>query len=66
MAASDQRVVVTDLRIPFLRLVFFFVKATLAAIPAAIIVAFLVAIVSAFLAAIFGAHGGFVMQRWSF
>jgi hypothetical protein len=34
---EQTRMVITDLRIPFLRLVLFFVKAGLAAIPAAII-----------------------------
>jgi hypothetical protein len=34
---EQTRIVITDLRIPFLRLVLFFVKAGLAAIPAAII-----------------------------
>jgi hypothetical protein len=35
-----QRIVIVDLRIPFFRLVMFFIKATLAIIPAAIVVGF--------------------------
>jgi hypothetical protein len=66
MNEPAQRLVLVDLRIPFFRLVLFFVKAALAAIPAAIIVGFLVMIVTAFFAAFFGAHGGWVVQRWTF
>ena len=40
MSDTAQRFVIVDLRIPFVRLVLFFVKAALAAIPAAIIVGF--------------------------
>jgi len=42
MNGPAQRIVVVDFRIPFFRLVFFLVKATLAAIPAAIIVGALI------------------------
>lgn len=65
MNGPDQHFVLVDLRIPFFRLVLFFVKAALAAIPAAIIVGFLVMVVTAIIAAIFG--GGsmdFMMGRW--
>jgi hypothetical protein len=70
MTASDMSapapqgsMVLVDLRIPFLRLVFFFVKAALAVIPAAIIVSFLAMMVAMIMAAIFGeAH--FMMRRW--
>jgi hypothetical protein len=37
---DGQRFVMVDLRIPFFRLVMFFIKAGLAAIPAAIVVGF--------------------------
>jgi hypothetical protein len=40
MNENGQRMVIVDLRIPFVRLMLFFVKAALAAIPAAIIVGF--------------------------
>jgi len=63
MADSDQRIIITDLRIPFIRLMFFFVKTALAAIPAAIIVGFIVMVVTATIAAFFGGPG-FMMQRW--
>jgi hypothetical protein len=58
-----QHIVVTDLRIPFIRLVMFFVKAALAAIPAAIIVGLLLMVLSVLVAAIFGTPH-FVMRRW--
>jgi hypothetical protein len=66
MNDSTQRIVVVDLRIPFVRLVMFFIKATLAAIPAALVVGFLLMLVTALIAALFG-HGGFdVLRQWSF
>jgi hypothetical protein len=54
MDGPEQRVVVIDLRIPFFRLVAFFVKATLAAIPAAIIVSIIIFVLSAIFVALFG------------
>jgi len=45
MNEPGERVVIADVRIPFFRLVLFFIKAALAAIPAAIIVAVLAGIV---------------------
>ena len=66
MTGPDQRIVVTDLRIPFLRLVVFFVKASLAAIPAAIIVAFVIMLLAAIVAALVGDGGTFMMRRWSY
>ena len=58
-----QHIVVTDLRIPFIRLVMFFVKAALAAIPAAIIVGLLLMVLSVLVAAIFGTpHFVMIMQ----
>jgi hypothetical protein len=62
MNENAQRFVVVDLRIPFVRLVLFFVKAALAAIPAAIIVGFLLMVVTAIIAGLAG-HGGFFMMR---
>ena len=63
--APSQRVVLVDLRIPFFRLVFFFVKAALAAIPAAIILGGIAMVVTAAIAAFLG--GGDVdtfLHRW--
>jgi hypothetical protein len=57
-------VVVTDLRIPFFRLVAFFIKAGLAAIPAAIIVGIIVMVISAMLAVAFGGSPMFILRRW--
>ncbi len=52
MNGPAQRIVVVDLRIPFFRLVFFFVKATLAAIPAAIIVGAMIMAVAVVIGAV--------------
>ena len=65
MIETGQRIVVVDLRIPFVRLVLFFVKAAIAAIPAAIIVGFLLMLVTALFAALAG-DGSVVMMRRSF
>jgi hypothetical protein len=62
---DGQRFVIVDLRIPFFRLVMFFIKAGLAAIPAAIVVGFLLMLATAFIAATLG-HHGFVTRHWSF
>jgi len=66
MSENAQRFVVVDLRIPFVRLVLFFVKAALAAIPAAIIVGFLLMLVTAPVAGLAGDGGFYMMRRWSF
>jgi hypothetical protein len=63
MNGPEQRVTVVDLRIPFFRLVFFFVKVALAAIPAAIILSIIAFVVSAVFWAIFGGSPGF-LERW--
>jgi hypothetical protein len=65
MNETAQRFVIVDLRIPFIRLVLFFVKAALAAIPAAIIVGFLLMLATAVIAGLAG-DGGFVIRRWTF
>lgn len=65
MSEPGQRIVVVDLRIPFLRLVLFFVKAALAAIPAAIIVGFLLMLATAIVAGLVGDGGVFMMRRFS-
>ena len=54
MPEPQHRITISDIDIPFSRLVAFFVKATLAAIPAAIIVWFVFAFFWFVLAAIFG------------
>ena len=59
-----QHIVVTDLRIPFTRLVMFFVKVALAAIPAAIIVGLIVMLISAVLTVLFGSNSQFMIRRW--
>ena len=66
MNGPDQRIVVTDLRIPFHRLVAFFVKAALAAIPAAIVVAFVVMLLTAIIAGLLGGSVDFMMRRWTY
>ncbi len=62
MNENTQPVVIVDLRIPFVRLVLFFVKAALAAIPAAIIVGALLMLATAVVAALIGDSS--VMMRW--
>jgi hypothetical protein len=65
MNEPAQRIVVVDLRIPFVRLVLFFIKAALAAIPAAIVLGFLLMLATALLAGLIG-HGFFMTRQWSF
>ena len=60
MESPAQRFVIVDLRIPFFRLVFFFVKAALAAVPAAIIVSVIVFVLSALFWAVVGGSP----ERW--
>jgi hypothetical protein len=59
-----QRVVVVDLRIPFFRLVFFLVKLSLAAIPAALILGAIVMVVTAAIAAFFGGGDLEFLRKW--
>jgi hypothetical protein len=61
---NETPVVITDLRIPFFRLMLFFVKAGLAAIPAAIIVSIIIMVLAAIIAAMFGGSPTFVIRRW--
>jgi hypothetical protein len=65
-SAPDQRVTIVDLRIPFWRLVVFFIKAALAAIPAAIIVGLIVMVLTALVAALMGGGSEVIMRRWTF
>jgi len=58
-----QPLVITDIRIPFFRLVLFLVKLSLAAIPAAIILALASVLISAILAGLFGLQMDFMMRR---
>jgi VIT1/CCC1 family predicted Fe2+/Mn2+ transporter len=64
MIPPTQRIVVVDLRIPFTRLMFFFVKAALAAIPAAIILGAIAMIASAAIVALLGGNIDVIMRRW--
>lgn len=66
MAEAAQRIVIVDVRISFVRLVLFFIKAALAAIPAAIVVGVLLMLVTALIAALLGDNGFIMMRRWSF
>jgi hypothetical protein len=65
MNGSSDRITIVDLRIPFIRLMLFFVKAALAAIPAAIIVGFIVMLISAVIAVLLGGSPSFMMRRWT-
>jgi hypothetical protein len=62
--APAERVVLVDLRVPFLRLVFFLVKLSLAAIPAAIILGAIFMLFSAALAAFLGGGDLDFLRRW--
>jgi VIT1/CCC1 family predicted Fe2+/Mn2+ transporter len=64
MNGPIQRVVVVDLRISFFRLMMFFVKATLAAIPAAIIVTIVLMALGAVVAVLMGGSPSYVIRRW--
>ena len=65
MNGHDNRITVVDLRIPFFRLVFFFVKAALAMIPATIILVALGMVVAATIGAVLGGrHFDWMIQRW--
>jgi hypothetical protein len=55
---NDTRIVVVDLRIPFFRLVFFFVKAVLATIPAALILSAIFALLLVILHSVSRMLGG--------
>lgn len=65
MESPAQRLVIVDLRIPFFRLVFFFVKAALAVIPAAIILSLIAFVCSALF---YGVAGGLpeLLERLKF
>ena len=58
-------IVITDLRIPFIRLVLFFVKVALAAIPAAIILTIIFMVIAAIVAVAIGDNATWVFKRWS-
>ena len=60
---NSYRVTVTDIDVPFTRLVAFFVKAALAAIPAAIIVAIVLRLMGALIAGLI-VNVGYVPFRW--
>jgi hypothetical protein len=64
MDGPAQRFVIVDLRIPFFRLVFFFVKAALAVIPAAIILSVIAFVLSALFWAFLGGAPD-LMERFS-
>jgi hypothetical protein len=60
---QQQPIVISDIDIPFGRLVAFFIKATLAAIPAVIIVWFILAGLAMLFGLLFGF--GWMMRTWS-
>ena len=63
-APAPERVVLVDLRVPFFRLVFFLVKLSLAAIPAAIILGAIAMMVTAAIAAFLGGGDLEFLRRW--
>ena len=69
MNSPDYRVTIVDLRIPFFRLVFFFVKAALAVIPATIILALIFALLGVVIGMLWNMLGfgniDFFMRRFT-
>ena len=57
MADNDHRVVITDIDVPFGRLVVIFIKFVFAAIPAYIAVALIIGVIFAIFGGIFGGLG---------
>ena len=64
MNGPAHRLILIDLRIPFFRLVFFFVKVALAVIPAAIILSLIAFVLSAVFWAIIGGAPEDLIERW--
>jgi hypothetical protein len=65
MDGQDRNVTISDIRIPFWRLVAFFIKASLAAIPAAIVLWLIgMAIATLFWLIVGGGEWTVMMQRW--
>jgi hypothetical protein len=64
MNGQNPSIVVVDLRIPFIRLMLFFIKAMFALIPAALIVGAVLMVASAVVAALLGGNFDALMQRW--
>jgi len=64
---NDQTpVILTDLRIPFVRLVFFLVKVAVAAIPAAIIIGTVLIVLTTIVVAAMGGNPANVLRRWRY
>ena len=63
MNPADQPVVITDIRIPFWRLVAFIIKSTLAAIPATILIVLLFMVISFIIGLIFHVDFSSMMNR---
>jgi hypothetical protein len=66
MEQPVERIVITDLRIPFWRLVVFLIKLAFAAIPATVVVTLIIMLVSAALVAVLGDSEFLTLQRWKF
>ncbi len=64
MDGDDRRVTITDIDIPFWRLVAIFIKFTLAAIPAYFVVFLIVMLVMAVFGTIFGGMGLMMNGMW--
>lgn len=64
--SAPSRVTLTNIDIPFTRLVAFFVKASLAAIPAAIILFLIFAVAGLVLGAIFGGGPMMRYRSWTY
>jgi hypothetical protein len=64
MNGPSDRIVIVDLRIPFWRLVLFFIKSALATVVAAIVVGAVLILLSAVIVVLFGDHMDVMIQRW--
>jgi uncharacterized membrane protein len=64
MNGPEQPIVIVDLRIPFMRLVFFLVKLTLAAIPASIILGLIAGLIAALISWLVGGPMAFRGGQW--
>jgi hypothetical protein len=66
MDTQDRHVTITDIDIPFWRLVAIFIKFALAAIPAYIVVALIIFVIVAIVSVIFGGVGLMMMDGVDF
>ncbi|MYZ46743.1 hypothetical protein [Propylenella binzhouense] len=64
MDGDERRVTITDVDIPFWRLVAIFIKFTLAAIPAYFVVLLIIMLIAAMFSTLFGGMGWMMRDTW--